>query len=163
MKNGRQLLPPLSYFACKHATKDELLLPACNRFVLHDCWHSFIREKKMDIGSKIKDLREENGLYQFEVADRVGIARNSLSQIERSRTRPSYEVLINLAREFDVSTDYLLGLEDEFGIKLEPKDSGRHSPRVEKVMRKLRHDIYSFDEFQIGCVLGYVTRIKEEK
>ncbi|MBQ2714834.1 MAG: helix-turn-helix transcriptional regulator [Clostridia bacterium] len=69
----------------------------------------------IDISKKIKDLRLEKGLKQKDVASAINIATNTLSQFENNKGRPSLEVLSLLADFFEVSVDYLIGREDDFG------------------------------------------------
>ena len=69
----------------------------------------------MFTGVKIRELRLEKGLLQKELAEKIHIASNTLSQFESGKANPSYDVLIALADFFEVSTDYLLGREDDFG------------------------------------------------
>ncbi len=71
----------------------------------------------IDIGSKIKELRLEKGLLQKDLAIQIGVARNTITQYEKNLANPSYEVLIAIAKFFNVSTDFLLGVEDETGRK----------------------------------------------
>lgn len=71
----------------------------------------------IDIGSKIKELRLEKGLLQKDLAIQIGVARNTITQYEKTLANPSYEVLIAIAKFFNVSTDFLLGVEDETGRK----------------------------------------------
>ena len=67
----------------------------------------------MTIGEKIIKLREEQGLTQALLAEKIGINRSVLNRIELG-TRPirDNEIVI-FAHFFNVSTDYLLGHEDE--------------------------------------------------
>ncbi len=69
----------------------------------------------IDISKKIKDLRLEKNLKQKEVASAINIATNTLSQFENNKGRPSLEVLSLFADFFNVSIDYLVGREDDFG------------------------------------------------
>lgn len=69
----------------------------------------------MNIGEKIRELRLEKELLQRELAERIHIAPNTISQFETGTANPSYDVLIALCDFFEVSTDYLLGREDDFG------------------------------------------------
>ena len=69
----------------------------------------------MTIGERIKELRSEKELLQKDLAQKIHVAANTLSQFENGKANPSYEVLIALADFFEVSTDYLLGREDDFG------------------------------------------------
>ena len=63
-------------------------------------------------GARIKELRQSLGLSQKSLAERVGIAQNTLAQYEKGISRTSIEVLVNLATELETTSDYLLGLED---------------------------------------------------
>jgi transcriptional regulator with XRE-family HTH domain len=54
------------------------------------------------------------GLSQSDLADRIGIHAQQLYRIERGISEnPSSDTIISLARELDISADYLLGLVDE--------------------------------------------------
>lgn len=66
----------------------------------------------IDIGSRVKEQRSAKGLSQKDLADKLGIKQNTVSQYENNIKRPSYEMLVLLANIFDVSTDFLLGRED---------------------------------------------------
>jgi transcriptional regulator with XRE-family HTH domain len=62
----------------------------------------------MIFGQRLKQLREEKGLKQAEIATKLGISMQSISAYESVR-EPSYNVLSKLADEFDVTADYLIG------------------------------------------------------
>lgn len=61
------------------------------------------------IGEKLKQLRQENGLRQEQVARLVGADRSSISAWENDTRQPSYQALVRLAEVYNVSTDFLLG------------------------------------------------------
>lgn len=62
-------------------------------------------------GERIEDLRKEMKINQEELAKRIGISKSQLSRIENGETKTlSSNLLIQLAEEFDVSTDYILGI-----------------------------------------------------
>ena len=69
----------------------------------------------MLIGEKIRELRAEKDMLQRELAEKIHIAPNTLSQFESGKANPSYEVLISIADFFEVSTDWLLDRADDFG------------------------------------------------
>ena len=69
----------------------------------------------MTIGNKIRELRTEKGLLQKELALKVDFAQSQISNWEKGTTEPSANALIKLADFFDVTTDFLLGREDDFG------------------------------------------------
>ena len=60
------------------------------------------------LGKRLRQLRKTKKLTQKQVAERVGVTRTVLSQYENDHTAPSLEVLVKLANQFGVSTDYLL-------------------------------------------------------
>lgn len=61
------------------------------------------------IGDKLRQLRQENGLRQEQVARLVGADRSSISAWETDSRQPSYQSLVRLAEVYNVSTDFLLG------------------------------------------------------
>lgn len=65
-------------------------------------------------GKRIRQLREERGLTQAEVAAGVGIRQSTLSDLERGAVAGrALGMLTELALFFDVSADFLLGIEKE--------------------------------------------------
>ena len=61
---------------------------------------------------RLKDLREESDKKQQEIADYLHIKQNTYSQYENSQRQLPIDILIKLARYYNVSTDYILGLTD---------------------------------------------------
>lgn len=64
----------------------------------------------VDFGVRLKELRRERGLTQGQVAKRIGVTASIISAYENELRQPSYEVLLKLVRLYDVSADYLLGV-----------------------------------------------------
>ena len=60
------------------------------------------------LGARIAALRRERGLSQSELAQRLGISSSAVGMYEQGRREPSVEMLVALAGEFRISTDYLL-------------------------------------------------------
>ena len=67
----------------------------------------------MSLGEKLKALRTAKKMSQKELAERIGIAKSVISFYESGDRFPSYDVLIKIARIFNVTTDYLLDVERE--------------------------------------------------
>ena len=65
----------------------------------------------------IKSLRETAGLSQSALAKRLGVTRSSVNAWEMGISVPSTQSLVQLAQIFDISTDYLLGLDVAFAIR----------------------------------------------
>lgn len=60
---------------------------------------------------RIRVLREARGWTQAELARRLSITRNGVNSWEQGLSMPSPACLVDLAKLFSVSTDYLLGVE----------------------------------------------------
>lgn len=71
-------------------------------------------------GNRIKQLREEKGLKQEELAKVLSVAPSTIGMYERDEREPNDSITLKIAEYFGVSTDYLLGktdiknIEDEF-------------------------------------------------
>lgn len=59
--------------------------------------------------NRIKELRLSKSLNQEQLADRIGLTKQAISQYETGSRKPSFEVLEALCDFFNVSSDYLLG------------------------------------------------------
>lgn len=66
-------------------------------------------------GIKLKQLRNEKGITQKELADILNVRNTTISAWEKDIAEPPYDTLVELAKIFEVTTDYLLGLEKEKG------------------------------------------------
>lgn len=64
----------------------------------------------MDIGLKIRFLREKHGLKQVNLANALQVTPQAVSKWEKGANLPDVQVLMKIARLFDVSTDFLLGM-----------------------------------------------------
>ena len=65
------------------------------------------------IRNRVKELRNERGWTQAELADAVGVSRQSINSIERERYVPSLPLALTFARVFNCSTDEIFMLEEE--------------------------------------------------
>lgn len=61
---------------------------------------------------RLKELRLDKGWSQATLGNKLSYGRCSITDWETGRTQPSFEMLVELAKLFNVSTDYLLGVED---------------------------------------------------
>ena len=61
---------------------------------------------------RIRDLREDRDLTQKEIAKYLHIKQNTYSQYENGQRQIPIDFLIALAKYYNTSTDYILGLTD---------------------------------------------------
>ena len=77
----------------------------------------------IEIANRLLQLRKERGLSQEDLAERIGISRQSVSKWERAEASPDTDNLIALARLYGVSLDELL-------LGGEPNENGENPPAV---------------------------------
>lgn len=65
----------------------------------------------VDFGSRLRQLRLRESMTQQQLASRLGLTKSVISAYETDLRLPSYDVLLQIARIFRVTTDYLLGCE----------------------------------------------------
>lgn len=97
------------------------------------------------IGNRIKNIRTSLNLKQKEFSKKLNIAASSLSEIETGRYSPGLDVIITLAKEFDVDLYYLLMGEGEMFI----------SPDLLSITRLKE---YAFNTEQVRDFLYYFQR-----
>ena len=84
----------------------------------------------MILADKIMTLRKKNGWSQEELAEKVGVSRQSVSKWESMQSVPDLDKILVLAQVFAVSTDYLLKEEmEEEETVLYPDMPEEGSPR----------------------------------
>lgn len=64
-------------------------------------------------GKKLKECRKQLSINQTTLGNMVGLSQDIISLYEKGTSEPSQDVLIAFSKIFNVTTDYLLGLEDE--------------------------------------------------
>lgn len=72
----------------------------------------------VDFGNVLKTLRLKENMTQAQLAQKLGLTKSVISAYETGLRLPSYDILIHIAKIFNVSTDYLLGLENKREIDL---------------------------------------------
>lgn len=70
------------------------------------------------LNERIRKLRLAGNLSQVDLAKKLNVTKQSVSNWENDNILPSIEMLVELARTFGVSTDYLLGLDDRRYIEV---------------------------------------------
>lgn len=64
------------------------------------------------IGERIRKFRTELGLSQKELAEKLGVAQNTVAQYEKGTSKLSIEVLYYLTLALNTTADEILGLDD---------------------------------------------------
>ena len=68
------------------------------------------------LAKQLRYLRQSKELSQVQLAEKLGVKKQSVSNWENDNVIPSVEMLERIAEYFNVSTDYLLGRENSSNI-----------------------------------------------
>lgn len=105
------------------------------------------------LGQRIAALRDQRGVTQAEISEKLGISQALMSQYEHGRLRPNAALIIELARILKVSADEILGL-DKSGDD-DAKPNRRILRRVEQIeslpRRKREALLQTIDAFLKGA------------
>lgn len=88
----------------------------------------------VDFGNTLKTLRLKENYTQAQLAQKLGLTKSVISAYETGLRLPSYDILIQIAKIFSVSTDYLLGLEHKQEIDL----SGLTCEEIDALLNLIR-------------------------
>ncbi|HIW72690.1 MAG TPA: helix-turn-helix domain-containing protein [Firmicutes bacterium] len=90
------------------------------------------------LGERIRQLRIGRGVSQVELADVLGVTKQSVSNWENNNIQPSIDMLLKLAGYFSVSTDSLLGLDDRTYLEVTglSEEKLRHIQQIIEDMRR---------------------------
>ena len=69
---------------------------------------------------RIKDLRENAGYSQSQLAKKLDVTRSSVNAWEMGISSPTTPYVVAMAKLFHTSTDYILGMESELTLSLDP-------------------------------------------
>ncbi len=104
-------------------------------------------------GKRLKKLREEKNLTQNQLAEQLSVNRDALAKWETDRAFPDLIMIKSIAEFFDISTDYLLG-----------KDDNSFEAQVVELLRNNK-DLLNKDEeaFLLALINNYIETIKNKK
>ncbi|MBD5466103.1 MAG: helix-turn-helix transcriptional regulator [Lachnospiraceae bacterium] len=95
----------------------------------------------MKLSQKIYELRKTNKLSQEQLAEKVGVSRQSISKWESGETLPELERLVALSQVFNVSTDYMLLSKDvdELTIRTECLEKEQNEVREKRLLLQIKN------------------------
>lgn len=73
---------------------------------------------KLEVGKRLKEARKNAGYTQKQVAEKMGTVQTAYIKYENGRLELDYQKIYFLCQLYEISADYLLGLEDEAGRKV---------------------------------------------
>ncbi len=105
------------------------------------------------IGARIQELRKASGMTQEELAERLDISSNYLSNIETGRDVCSTSILLGIANLLHASVDYLLG--ENLAYNAAGMEAGA-------LRAALLHEVGRMSEAECGHLLRYLRLMREE-
>ena len=114
----------------------------------------------MTIGEKIAHLRVANGISQEQLADRLGVSRQSVSKWEMDQALPQIDKILQLSEIFNISTDDFLHNEIDLQ-KITADDDKLNSANSKKYFGtdgfrgEANNDVTAEQAFKIGRFLGW--------
>ena len=81
-----------------------------------------MKNKYVDTGDRIKQLRAEHNMTQTELASKLGVSKSIISADEKDLRKPSFKMLKNLATTFNVPIQYFIvdeNIEQKFSRSLD--------------------------------------------
>ena len=116
----------------------------------------------MILAEKIMEERKKNGWSQEDLADKLGVSRQSVSKWESAQSVPDLQRILEMSRLFNVSTDYLLKDEVEDRPAAGPsEDAGKELRRVsmEEANRFLADNHNFAGKISIGCLISILCPV----
>ena len=110
---------------------------------------------------RIRELREERGKTQEEMAKIMQISRQVYANHENGVNQPSFEMLNKLADFFECSIDYLLGRADDFGnVTVQQKSP---APTLTQAEQDLLNDFRSLPHPEQAQAVEYVHFLAQRR
>lgn len=113
----------------------------------------------IDFAKTIKDLRHSFDLTQKELAEKLGYSTHIICNWESKRSNPSIDDLVKVADFFQVSVDYLLEREDDFGNKICATSFQQLPAEEVDVLTKYR----KLTEFERKAIIMQLTALSDKK
>ena len=88
--------------------------------------------------NRLKELRENVGLRQIDVANETGIDQKTLSNYETGKTNPDSYALLKLADFFNVSIDYILGRIDTVFTSADRQEINRCIDSIANELKRIK-------------------------
>jgi transcriptional regulator with XRE-family HTH domain len=115
----------------------------------------------VDIGRRVREVREDLGMQRTVLARRVGVAENTIYRIETAKRTPSMELLEKIARELRIEpaeflrepVHHVRKLNDSIEVRDDVKE------RLEEQFNALIHDL---EAIRRGKEAAELVRVRDE-
>lgn len=112
--------------------------------------------------NRIRELRNEKGFSQEELAGRINVSQQTISRIEKGETQIPVDILVHLSKMFHVSADYILKLSDT-------RMTAESRIEVERSIERNREFCLAFERLNrtnqklVGTLMKQLEDVQREK
>ncbi len=103
-------------------------------------------------GDRLRAIREQRGLTQQELTERCGLGVNAIWKYENGENDPTGDVIARIAKELEVTSDFLLGLVDHPEARLQTSNLTPDQRRL----------LAAFESGDVVALLRLATKVAEE-
>lgn len=113
------------------------------------------------VNNRIRELRKSLGLSQEALAKKIGTTQQAVSRMENNAYDIPSDILINISQEYNVTTDYILGISD---VKRDYNGQYRMNQEMDKCYDIVRRyqKLSEVNQKTLRCVLERLEQAQEE-
>ena len=113
------------------------------------------------VNNRIRELRKSLGLSQEALAKKIGTTQQAVSRMENNAYDIPSDILIKLSQEYNVTTDYILGISD---VKRDYNGQYRMNQEMDKCYDIVRRyqKLSEVNQKTLRCVLERLEQAQEE-
>ena len=116
-----------------------------------------------NFSDRLKELRIESGILQRELADYLKVSRVTINQYESGNRSPDDEIKKKIAKYFNVSLDYLMGVSDVRNPYINDKDLDEVDKFLLELKKEAEKEGLEFDETSPQELIETYKLLKEFK
>ena len=111
---------------------------------------------------KLAEIMKEQGTTQKELADNIGVTRQAISQYTKGITQPTADIIVAIAKFFNVSTDYLLGVSDAKSTDMDIQGACKFFGVSEETITGLKVNIDEIRKYNVDLSIPFFKPTQEE-
>lgn len=117
-------------------------------------------EEKLIFANRLRQEREQLGLMQKEMAQKLDIPSNTYNGYETGKRSPNLEVAKHISDTLNISVDYLLGRTDERSIN---KEKSKLDPSIKTIAAHRLGEIEDLSDDAIDKINEYIEFIRMQQ
>lgn len=127
--------------------------------VVYSVWGKRREDKEMTVGQRVKKLREEAKMYQYELAKKVGVAQSTISNIENNKMPAGIGAMLltKIAYVLDTEVEYLIGGEPKELTPIEEDRAVKLNMPIETLTVSEEQD----NDFCFNCIHREICNLRQ--